>query len=418
MKVVLVSKDVFGGGAAIACNRLQLALTKAKIDTFIITQSKGNYDKLISLNNNKLDHFCNFIRFIWERLIFYFFEKSVNVRFAFSLANTGHKISKIAEIRDADIIHLHWFNQGFLSLNELDNILKLNKPIVWTLHDMWAFTGGCHHSRECLNYTTVCQNCKFLKKPGLNDLSNRIFRKKSKVFDSSNLTIVTCSNWLKEKAISSTLFKNKRVLSIPNPIDTNYFKPAGNKGELRKSLGFSTEKHYILFGAARVDNEQKGIQFLIPALINLSQSPFFENKFELLLFGNLKSELKIPNVIPYRYLGQIKDPLKLFQISDLFVLPSLEENLPNMIMESMACGTPVVAFNVGGIPEMIDHKHNGYLADYKSTESLAEGILWVLNNNSTVELKENARKKVLANYSQEMVSKKYIDLYNQLLSTC
>jgi glycosyltransferase involved in cell wall biosynthesis len=417
MKVALVNTSDTIGGAAVACNRLLHALNSQHVQVNLLVQKKQSNSLLVnSTTNSYFKSKLNFYRFAYERLLFSLKEKSKEVRFAFSLANTGEDISNNTLIKQSDIIHLHWINFGFLSLNSLRKLFALNKPVVWTLHDMWSFTGGCHYCGDCNAYKTECKNCPFLKHPYKNDISNIIWNKKLKLYNNKNITIVTCSKWLAEVARNSSLLKNFRIESIPNPIDISIYQPFG-KEALRNSMNLVNNKKYILFGSMNIEDKRKGFYYLSQALEILHQRhPELHEIIELIVFG--KSNQSVFSKLPYKTndLGMLKDENKIVQAynaADLFILPSLEDNLPNTIMESLSCGTPVVAFNTGGIPEMIDHKSNGYLTDYKNAEDLANGIYWTLFQSENADI--NARKKVLESYTYEIVAEKYKQLYNDLL---
>lgn len=414
MKILIINKSDSSGGAAIAARRLKDALQANGNDVKMLVQEKlSDDDTIFSTGTGKLKKYKNFILFVFERLYFLFFEKSKLFRFSFSPAIAGENIAKHPLVLEADVIHLHWFNQGFLSLKNLNQLLKLNKKIVWTLHDMWAFTGGCHYSGDCNNYLENCGNCKFLKRPSKNDLSAKILKQKRKIIRNNNIQIVTCSNWLAEKARNSELLKGFKINAIPNAIDTNIFCPQDNTA-IRKQLNLPVDKKLILFGSANIMDERKGLRYLVSALKKLQQvnSALTEN-IEILLFG--KSNVAFIEELPLKInnLGSISGEANIANIyasADVFVLPSLEDNLPNTIMESLACGTPVVAFNSGGIPEMINHKENGYLAEYKSVEELYKGIEYVLKQNDN-KMNKLARGKVIEYYNQKRVAEKYTSIY-------
>ncbi len=422
MKIILVNKTDSMGGAAIACNRLLKALDSDMLETKLLVQDKVLLDQLIEktrkssfLKGNEL-----YSR-IYEKLTFIFNIRSNDVRYAFSLGCSGVDITKHNLIKSADIIHLHWINAGFLSLDSLHKIFKMKKPVIWTLHDMWAFTGGCHYSLNCTGYKSSCSHCPFLRKPSLKDISSRHFNRKIELYKSADkLTFVTCSNWLGNIARESTMLKNFRIETIPNPIDTNIFKPS-DKQVVRRLLNLPTDKILILFGAANVLDRRKGLNYFSEAMdILINKYPEMKEKIELVVFGK-KSEKNEKLNFPFKVndlsvLSTEKKLAELFNAVDLFVLPSLEDNLPNTIMESLACGTPSVGFKIGGIPEMIDHKQNGYIAKYKSSEDLAEGIYWTLRITDKSVLSQNARKKVIDNYSPEIVVGKYKKLYHEVLS--
>jgi glycosyltransferase involved in cell wall biosynthesis len=286
---------------------------------------------------------------------------------------------------------------------------------------MWAFTGGCHHSRECENYQKTCGNCvQFLKNPSSTDLSNQIWQEKMTVFSKANLTIITCSEWLGNRAKKSSLFQNIRIESIPNPIDTEVFRPI-NKKVARKKFNLDEDKKYILFAAMRVDAIGKGFAYFQESLLVISNQLLVKGNsnsdIEILIFG--QAQFSDFATLPFKVniLGRLSDLETIahaYSAASVFVIPSLEENLPNTIMESMACSTPAVGFEVGGIPEMIEHKQTGYLAQYKSAEDLAKGIYWTLFESDYQELARNSRQKVLDNYSEKVVAEKYKKVYQSL----
>jgi glycosyltransferase involved in cell wall biosynthesis len=415
MNIVIINKSDLQGGAAIAANRLKNALAKSGIQVSMLVQKKASNDSSVYISRKgKAGKYAEFLFFVLERLYFWFYEKSKAVRFAFSPAIAGENISKHHLVKNADIIHLHWFNQGYLSLKTLKKLLSPGKPVVWTLHDMWAFTGGCHYSGDCENYKTACGHCKFLKTPGANDLSNEIWQKKKKMLEKSDIYFVTCSEWLANRARESSLLKNAKIVSIPNPIDTSLYYPR-NKQRARENLKLPINRKLILFGAANIMDERKGLNYLLLALKKLKEeNSALAETIDVVLFG--KSDPEFISRIPFRIhdlglISNVLDIIEIYSAADLFVLPSLEDNLPNTIMESMACGTPVVAFKTGGIPEMLDHKINGYLAQYKSVEDLKKGIEFSLLNFDKEDNIKEISARVAENYNEQKISQKYLELY-------
>lgn len=400
------------GGAAIACRRLMDTLNQ--IDgieaKMLVQEKKTTHPKVFGIADNWLKKKFAFARFALERLHFTFYEKSKEVRFGFSTALTGIDISTHLLVQEADVIHLHWINFGFLSIDSLQQLFALNKPIVWTLHDMWAFTGGCHHSGTCENYQTQCGVCtRYLKNPAQNDLSNKVLRKKSLLRTKENIKIVACSEWLANRAKKSSLFKNLSIQAIPNPIDIQLFKPM-NKALVRSKWNLPTDKRLILFVAAKVSVIWKGFSFFIDALQLMKN----EENIELIILG--EAETALIEKLPFKThaLGRVNDVNKIVEIynsADVFVIPSLEENLPNTIMEAMSCGIPSVGFKTGGIPEMIEHLHTGYLAEYQNAKDLKNGIIWVLNEANSTKLSQNARQKSENQYAQKVVVEQYLKVY-------
>lgn len=412
------------GGAAIACLRLLSVLEDEKgVEAkLLVQQKKRNNTDVVAVADSWLAQKMAFGRFVLERFYFRLHEKNKEVRFAFSPANTGIDISEHPLVQEADIIHLHWVNFGFLSIESLQKLFSVGKPIVWTLHDMWAFTGGCHHSGDCEHYQLQCGNCEpYVRNPSANDLSAKVWREKAQAFSKINASttqIIGCSQWLANRARKSSLFKNLAIDAIPNPLDINIFKPT-NKTEARAKLNLPTDKKLILFAAAKVTVIWKGFSYFQEALKILHAQISNPESIELVILGESDEELN--KTLPFKThaLGRIADVEKIaliYSAADVFTIPSIQENLPNTIMEAMACGTPAVGFKVGGIPEMIEHQQTGFLASYKSAESLAEGIQWVLFEADAETLANNARKKVLENYSQEVVKDRYLEVYEALLN--
>ena len=420
MKVVILSTFERIGGAAIAANRLMHALRITGIDAKMIVRDKQSEDsQVIAVNSSFISKIVSRIYFFVERLFILFYKRFRREDlFKISIANTGSNIDTMALVKTADIIHLHWINQGFLSLYDIAELVKLGKPIVWTLHDMWPCTGICHHARDCENYKEQCGNCFFLDSRKENDLSRKIFLKKKRLYEEHDFTFIACSEWLASRAQKSGLLVGKKIKTIPNPISSDFFYPLGENNS-RELLGLPSDKYLLLFGALNVTDKRKGIDYLIQALGCLQKDdPDLYKNVGLVVFGKVKDEIKQLFSVPIYSMGYLTDNEKLvtlYNSVDLFVTSSLEENLPNTIMEAMACGIPCVGFRIGGIPEMIEHKKNGYVAEYMSAEDLAEGIKWVLNNQDKSMLKYNCMEKVKREYASTIVAEKYISVYQSLL---
>ena len=412
MKVLIVSTHDQQGGAAIAAYRLMEALNKSGATATMLVLDK----KSVNPNVIQLGHpFTNKLRFIAERATIFikngFSRKNL---FDISIANTGISIVDHPEFENADVIHLHWINQGMLTLKEIGKILASGKRVVWTMHDMWPFTGICHHAGSCNHFHAACGRCPYLQSPSERDLSNATFLRKQVAYSHGKIHFVACSNWLKKLALKSPLTSGHSVSSIPNPIDTTTYR-SQDKTSLRKLMTLPLDKKIILFAAAKVSDKRKGIDYLIEASQIMSKS---KDNYLFLIAGSNSEEIIRQLALPAQNAGYIPSEQmpEIYNVADVFVTPSLQENLPNTIMESMACGTPCVGFHVGGIPEMIDHKQNGYVARYKDAEDLAHGLMWVLEEADAKALTENARNKVVGNYSEEMIAKSYLKIYENSLS--
>ena len=234
------------------------------------------------------------------------------------------------------------------------------------------------------------------------------------MLETESIYYVACSRWLESEAKASTLLKGQKVTSIPNPIDIHIYNRC-NKQEARQRLGLPADKRLVLFVSQRVTNQNKGMNYLIEACRLLKDQP----QLGVVILGGHAEEVadQLPfDSYPLGYVNDERRIVDVYNAADVFVLPSLSENLPNTIMEAMACGVPCVGFRVGGIPEEIDHKRNGYVAEYRSAEDLAEGIRWILTEADYEALSQHAVHKVAQNYSQQSVAVKYLDVYQQAMA--
>lgn len=418
MRVLIVNTSERTGGAAVAANRLMMALINHGVKVKMLVRDKQS-DALTVVG---LPHSPSLRwHFLWERLVvFRHLHFSRKHLFEVDIANAGSDITRLREFQEADIIHLHWINQGMLSLNGIKKILQSGKPVVWTMHDIWPATAICHVTLGCRHFTTQCKNCRLLPGNGSSrDLSTRVWQRKQKMLADEEIHFVACSHWLESEAKKSALLKGQKITSIPNPIDTRIYKK-GDKQEARKRLGLPLDKKLILFASQRVTNENKGMGYLIEAcqLIN-AQCTIHNAQLGMVILGGHAEEVveHLPlEAYPLGYVNDEKRIVDVYQAVDVFVLPSLSENLPNTIMEAMACGVPCVGFRVGGIPEEIDHQKNGYVASYRSAEDLAKGILWILEEADYESLSQNAILKVVRNYSEQVVSTRYIEVYHEALA--
>ena len=410
MKVLIVNTSERTGGAAVAANRLMKALNNNGVKVKMLVRDKDT-DALtvVPLSQSWRLRW----HFLWERLVvFCHLHFSRTHLFEIDIANTGSDITRLREFQDADIIHLHWINQGMLSLGGIRKILQSGKPVIWTMHDIWPATAICHLTLDCRAFTSECRNCRLLPGGGSShDLAASVWRKKQQMVADENIYYVACSRWLESEAKKSALLKGQKITSIPNPIDTHIYKK-GNKQEARQRLGLPLDRKLILFASQRVTNENKGMGYLIEACRQLADIP----QLGLVILGGHAEEVvpQLPlEAWPLGYVNDEQRVVDAYNAADVFVLPSLSENLPNTIMEAMACGVPCVGFKVGGIPEEIDHRRNGYVAEYRQAEDLARGIRWILTEADYDQLSRDAVHKVVQSYSQQSVAMKYLDVYHQ-----
>ena len=418
MRVLIVNTSERAGGAAVAANRLMEALNNNGVKAKMLVREKVTENITVASLPHKM--FSQW-HFLWERwCIFCHLHFSRKNLFGLDIANSGSDITSLPEFKEADVVHLHWVNQGMLSLNGIKKIIKSGKPIVWTMHDMWPASSICHLTLGCHHYTSGCGNCKYLPGGGgKNDLSAKVWRKKQKLYQSGNISFVTCSRWLAGEAKLSALLSGQRIHTIPNPIDTHIYHVMDKK-EARFRVTLPADKRIILFIAQRATNPYKGMNFLIEACqLMVAEHPEMKENTCVAILGGHSEELvsQLPfHAISLGYVNDDKRIVDIYNASDVFVLPSLSENLPNTIMEAMACGVPSVGFKVGGIPEMIDHKKNGYVANYRDAKDLASGIHWILAEAEPDVLQKACLAKVMHNYSQHAVALNYIEIYNEAMA--
>jgi len=413
--VLQLSTFHWEGGAGVAAARLHQALRKAGVNSHLMVSEisqAGPGLQTTAWADSTWKARKAWGNFVLERLSFLPFEKDKSVRFAFSPAAAGADITDHPLVKQASIIHLHWINFGFLSLKSLEKLFALGKPIVWTLHDMWTFTGGCHYNRGCERYLSHCRYCPYLKKPGEYDIAFTQFEQKQNFYQNAPLTLVSPSRWLDSRVQKAALTAGKPSKAIPNCIDTDFFKP-GNPTEARKAFGLPDDKKLLLFAGANTQDPRKGFAYFQEAM----HHPGLADA-EVVILGKGKPENFRDMPVKTHFLGKISDPNRMvlaYNAADALIVPSLEDNLPNTIMEAMACGTPVVGFETGGIPEMIGHLESGFIATSRSASSLSEGIQWVLAHNGAGAVSASARRKVLQDYSEEVVARQYSQLYDSLL---
>lgn len=413
MKVLLVNSNHTSGGAARAVCRLHSGLRKMNIDSTVRVQNKTGKDKTIRGATGALPRLVSRLRVLLDQLPVMLYRSRTDAVFAPAWVpdRTWRKINSDR----ADIVNLHWITKSFL---RVENLSRIDKPIVWTLHDMWAFTGGCHYDGGCGKYRASCGGCPTLNSTVDNDLSSRNFMRKLKTYKDLQLTIVTPSHWLARCVRDSSLLGRFRVEVIPNGLDLALYRRV-DPMRARDSLGLPRDRKIILFGAmGATENKRKGFGYLCEAL-QIYAAGGGCDKSMAVVFGSSGESAQAYTGLPIRYLGNLDDEDKLvmaYSAADVFLAPSIQENLSNSVLESLACGTPCVAFDIGGMPEMIDHGKNGYLAEVGSAGDLANGISWVLEDGERWEtISGNARKKVEQEFELSQSAARYKALYQDIL---
>ncbi|MCC5663580.1 glycosyltransferase family 4 protein [Nostoc sp. CHAB 5784] len=416
MKPLLVNTyDPKGGaGAARAAYRLHQELLRLEIDSQMLIQDKRIADSTVVSSPNKVAKAMWKARPMLDALPLELYRNMPRNPVFFRLQWLPNTVtSQIAKL-DPDIINLHWICDGFIPIEAL---AKFNKPIVWTFHDTWAFTGGCCYSLGCDRYTKSCGNCPQLGSNHSWDFSRWVWHRKTKAWQNLKLTIVSPSNWLAECAKSSSLFSNSDIRVIPNGLDISTYKPT-ERQIARNLLNLPQNKQLLLFGAINgTSNPRKGFHLLQSALQKLSQSEW-KDQIELIVFGSSQPEDPVDLGFKVHYLGKVDDEKKLallYSSADVMIVPSIEDNLPLTACESLCCGTPVVSFDSTGLKDIVEHQKNGYRAQCFSRDDLANGIIWVIENKERHQkLCDRAREKAEQEFAIELQADRYLSLFEEM----
>lgn len=397
-------------GAGRAAARIHFGLLEQETDSAMLVLERVSDSPSVV----ELDPLTMFLKKAQQKLFGRELGKYLGVNKTFSLNATPSLLLQKIKQFNADIINLHWVGWEYLKIEDLK---KLEVPLVWTLQDMWPFTGGCHYSEDCDRYTQSCGACPQLKTKREADLSRWVWQRKAKAWQDLNLTVVAPTHWIAHCARNSSLFQNFRVEVVPFCLNTEEWKPIV-PNEARKSLGLPQDKQLVLFGAlSATEDPRKGFQFLIPALQSLSQSGW-QDKIELVVFGSSQPEKPIDLGFKTHYLGSLKnDGLKqAYSAADVTIVPSIQESFGQTASEALACGTPVVAFNATGLKDIVEHRVSGYLVKPYEVGDLAGGIAWILEDATRhQQLCLNARQRAVTNFALDIQARQYVSLYRELL---
>ena len=413
MKVLIVNTSDIQGGAARAAYRLHRSLLTQGVESRMLVLSKSSDDFTVeTMHDTKVGKLAGKLGSYMDKVPLMFYKNRTQTHFSPAWVAFGDLEKKIEEIKP-DIVHLHWVCGGMM---RPEDMARIKVPIVWSLHDMWAFTGGCHYDENCQAYENVCGRCKVLGSEKEKDLSQRVFLRKQKIFSKfEKLTVVGLSRWLHDCAKKSTLLKEKVHVQLPNPIDTDIFKPF-DRDMARELLNLPKEKKLVLYGAMGATSDpRKGFTLLSEAMTQIE-----DQDIAFVVFGSERPKEEPEIGVPTYYLGKLHDDISLvalYSAVDVMVVPSMQENLSNAIMESLSCATPVAAFAIGGNVDMIEHQKNGYTAKPFDTADLAKGIMWILDQDETEyhTLCNNAREKVLKEFDSTVVAQRYVELYQEVL---
>lgn len=415
LKVVLVNHSDNLGGASVVTLRLMKALRKAGVDARMVVFGKSSDDEYVSelCCRNKRTRL-----FLAEQLeIFLHNGFSRKNMFKVSVAHSGFDIIEHPWVAQADIVCLNWINQGMVSFDAIGNLVKAGKRLVWTMHDMWNMTGICHHAYECTLYRKSCGNCMYVKKARVeNDLSRQVWQHKKELYDMSDIHFVAVSNWLADKCRESSLLRDRPLSVIPNAFPSDFYMTRPSAPVKEFNIDYS--KNIIIMGAARLDDPIKGLEYAVEAFNYIFDNhPDVANNCVVVLFGNIRDASILSRIrLTCHHLGRIGDAKLLRQLyasSKVVLSTSLYETLPGTLIEGEAAGCVPVSFGEGGQPDIIDHKVNGYIADYKSAKSIAEGIMWALENAPSRQmLHEDVRRR----FDADVVAREYINLFDRIMS--
>lgn len=315
-----------------------------------------------------------------------------------------------------DVTHLHWVARGVVRIEQL---AELPGPIVWTLRDMWPFTGGCVYAGSCERFTDRCGRCPVLDSDRERDLSRRVWHRKREAWAQLPVTAVGLSSWIADAARRSSLFGDRDIRVIPNGLDPGVFYPE-DRFRARKAMGLPAHARIIAFGAIHgTASPRKGFDLFREALERFSRCDNIGELF-CLVFGcddPVEIERQLP--VPGRVLGPVWDDAKLrrlYAAADITAVPSRFESFGKTAMESMACGTPVVSFDTSGLRDIVDHEATGYRAACYDAEHFAHGLAWVLANPPRHrQLCDAARAAVLDRFTIAEQARRYHELYGELL---
>lgn len=415
MNVLHLSWSDVQGGAAKAAYRLHQALPTIGVNSQMLVEVKGSQAPSIFDGGSIINRIAGRMSSHWDQ--FYVRRYKSRKPLLFSPAKAVTRTARRAYKISKDIYHLHWITNGFLKVEDLRT---LEKPLVWTLHDLWGFTGGCHYGEGCSRFETECGYCPVLGSRVHNDLSRETWERKCSAWRDIDLTLIAPSRWMARMAASSALFRSRRIEVIPYCLDTQIFCPT-ERAVARRRLSLPHDKHVVLFSALTGDGDKRKGLHLLQSAFEILAKDGNAGSICLAVAGMNGEKRDASFSFDVHYLGILKREQEMAlacAAADVFVAPSMEDNLPNTVLEAMSCGTSCVAFDIGGMGDMIDHRMNGYLAKPFDVDDLAMGIRWVLaDENRRRSLSDAARKKVMEEYGFEPIARRHMRLYEDLTLT-
>jgi glycosyltransferase involved in cell wall biosynthesis len=417
IKIVHVASSDCDGGAARAAYRLHAGLMELGQDSQMFVAHKVSHDRAVKQFDPSSDSMSRLLSLIKRTRIARALQKarlqSASEASMFSDDRSSFPADAWNQCPAADVLNLHWVS-GFLDYDSFFRWLPEEKPLVWTLHDMNPFTGGCHFDASCGQFVERCGACPQLGSANDNDLSRQIWRRKQAALArlrQDQLHVVTPSRWLGEESKRSSLFGRFQHSVIPNGLDTEIFQPRDRR-LMREAPGIPPQSKMILFTARSVADPRKGLDWLARSLEGSASG------LQMCLVSLGSGEFITTASIPHRHVDAILDDQLLscmYSAADVFVAPSLQDNLPNTVLESMACGTPVIAFAAGGIPDAVRQDETGLTVPVADSVALQKAIVGLLRNDSMrAEMSANCRKVAVQEYDLKIQAQRYMNLYTQI----
>ena len=408
MKVVIINRSDALGGAAIASTRLCHALRKTGADARMLVLDRRTDDDYVRAVGSSIG---NRYRFLAERLgIFARNGWRRDTLFRIDTATHGVNLFYHPWVREADVVVLGWINQSMLSLNGVEKLAALGKPIVWVMHDMWNATGVCHHAEECKWLQGQCEQCPLLPSSSL--LAQRTWQRKHELYEKCGIHFVAVSKWLSQVCQESSLMHDCDITVIPNAIDVASFKFDFLDDN---PWGVEEGKQVMVMGAARLDDPIKGFDRLTAALQWIAANrPEAAQRMHLVLYGDLRDSTLLRSIpVPYTYLGYVGDIKEIFRHAHVVVSASKLESFGYTLVEGMACGCIAVTTGEGGQRDIVSHLKNGYVTDTLAPEALAQGLIWALDNQRS---RQAQHEWIASHFGMSAVAQQHLHLYNRLIT--
>lgn len=418
VRITHLSVGDVSGGAFRAAYRLHEGLRRIGTESSMLVQDRQSQDPNVIPFTPPVDVPTR-LRRVSRR---YFLKQSRRLHYSrrttgaslFSDDRSEHGADVLRQLPPSDVLNLHWI-AGFLDYADFFHRLPPALQVVWTLHDMNSFTGGCHYAGDCRKFCDVCGGCPQLGSSSTRDFSTAIWQRKRAAyasFGSNKFSIVTPSRWLASEARQSDLVGDFSINVIPYGLDTQCFQPRDRR-MARELLNIPEHAKVLLFISQYVGSKHKGSFALVEAIARLKKIP----DLFLLVLGH--GQFPVQSHIPSLSLGFLKEERLLslaYSAADLFVLPTFQDNFPNTALESMACGLPAVAFNVGGVPEIVRDGSTGVLVERGDAEVLAGAIENLLSDSDRrQQMAENCRRIAVEEFALEVQARRYAELYASLV---